>query len=382
MPDPWPRDGHLRVAIGSARYLPHDRVLDLDDRHPLQQGALQLDLTVVDGQITEAEPRIGFVHRSAEKLFESRDYRQIMMLANRHDWLSSFHGELCIALTAETALGITPPALATWSRTLLAELNRINVALHFLGTSLRTNPNVKAEALGLRERILHVYERASGSRIHPMINRIGGLAYAPDVDLLDEMEAATHQVAAFLPTLQSALADEFAEFENLASITADQVAQFGLSGPVARSAGSTADLRRSAPYLAYGELQDCLQVQDVPGGVLGRHLALHQQLKVSIELIAPCLGQVRTLLGTAIDVPLPKVVRLPESQTYGQIEGPIGVTGALIVSQGDSTPWRLKLNTPSFHTMHALTEVLIGVPIEHLSVVMASMYVVVGDIDR
>lgn len=379
---PEASDGQLRVAVGSARYLPHDRVLDVDDRHPLQQGALQLDLTVADGVITGAEPRIGFVHRSAEKLFESRDYRQIMMLANRHDWLSSFHGELCIALTAESALGITPPALATWSRTLLAELNRMNVGLHFLGTSLRTHPEIQAATLVLRERILHLYERASGSRIHPMINRIGGLAYALDTDLLDDMTAVTHETADHLPPLRAALEAEFAGLDTLAPVTAEQVAQFGLSGPVARSAGSTTDLRRDAPYLAYGELEEFLPVDEIPGGVLGRHLALHQQLVVSTRLLHPCIEQVHALTGTPIDVPLPKVVRLPESETYGQIEGPIGVTGALIVSRGDSMPWRLKLNTPSFHTMHALTEVLIGVPLAELSPVMASMYVVVGDIDR
>ena len=107
----------LLVAVGAARYLDHDVVLELDDLHPASHAALQIRLTLDDqGLIGAADPQVGLLHRSAEKLFEARDYRQIMMLANRHDWLSAFSSELGVALTVEAAMGIIPPPRATWTR--------------------------------------------------------------------------------------------------------------------------------------------------------------------------------------------------------------------------------------------------------------------------
>ena len=93
---------------------------------------LRLRLTLDGDQITAAEPEIGFMHRGAEKLFEARDYRQIIVLANRHDWLGAFASELGVVLAAERLAGIEVPPRAVWARTMLAELNRALSHLAFL----------------------------------------------------------------------------------------------------------------------------------------------------------------------------------------------------------------------------------------------------------
>ena len=129
---------HVTAAIGMARYLgspDEDRIaLDLGDYHPGNHGGLEIDLDIdASGMITGAEVRPGLMHRSAEKLFEARDFRQIMMLANRHDWLSGVSSELGVALAVEKATGIAPPARATWSRMLLAEAGRIGASALLLG---------------------------------------------------------------------------------------------------------------------------------------------------------------------------------------------------------------------------------------------------------
>ena len=94
---------------------------------------LTLEVDVADGIIISADPILGAMHRGAEKLFESRDYRQVLSLANRHEWLSSFTGELGVALLVEHAMGIEAPAHATWLRTLLVEVHRMASHLAFLG---------------------------------------------------------------------------------------------------------------------------------------------------------------------------------------------------------------------------------------------------------
>ena len=132
----------------------------------------------LDGErIVHAEPIVGYMHRGAEKLFEVRDYRQIIVLANRHDWLSAFANELGVVLAAERMLGMEVPVRAVWVRTLLAELNRVLNHLMFLGSYPIELGAITPIFYAFRERetLQAVMEEVSGGRMHYMFNRVGGL---------------------------------------------------------------------------------------------------------------------------------------------------------------------------------------------------------------
>src|SRR6266511_1825888 len=111
-----------------------DMVLNIGPQHPSTHGVLRLKLTLDGERVSSAEPIVGYMHRGAEKLFEVRDYRQITVLANRHDWLSAFSNELGVVMVAELMLGMEVPPRAVWLRTLMAELNRVLNHLMFLGS--------------------------------------------------------------------------------------------------------------------------------------------------------------------------------------------------------------------------------------------------------
>jgi len=367
----------IRVAIGPVRHLGADHVIELDSRHPISHGGFQLDVTLDDGCIASAEPRIGFLHRSAEKLFESRDYRQIMMLANRHDWHSAIHGELVIARAVEDALGLIPPERAVLSRVLLAEVNRINVCLMFLGCAVTESR--RDASLRFREELLTWYQSVAGSRIHPMINRVGGLAHPVTNTALDQLDGLLGGIDDALPTLQADIAEAVAQIGAFGVIRVDDVTLFGLSGPIARAAGVEMDVRRTDP--TYRDFTIPVQTHG-DGTVAARYRTLIHDIETSISIVRAASANVRDRDDEPINVPLPKVVRVPEGVTYTWIEGPLGRTGALLVSVGDKLPWRLKLVTPSFHTMQSLSTVLIGTPLRDLGSVLASIFVVIGDADR
>src|SRR5207253_6280487 len=122
------------TPAGTGGGAPEQLLINLGPGHPSGHGMLRLSLTLDGDRITAAEPVIGYVHRGAEKLFEARDYRQIIVLANRHDWLSAFSNELGVVLAVERMLGMEVPVRAVWARTLLAELNRVLNHLMFLGS--------------------------------------------------------------------------------------------------------------------------------------------------------------------------------------------------------------------------------------------------------
>src|SRR3954467_15579894 len=152
-------------------------VLNIGPQHPATHGVLRLPLTLDGERILRADPVIGYMHRGAEKLFEARDYRQIIVLANRHDWLSAFSNELGVVLAVERMLGMEVPERATWSRTLLAELNRVLNHLMFLGSYPLEIGAITPVffAFTQREVIQAVMEELSGGRMHYMFNRVGGL---------------------------------------------------------------------------------------------------------------------------------------------------------------------------------------------------------------
>ena len=166
------------VTVGTGAGLDTaDIVLNIGPQHPSTHGVLRLRLVLDGDRVVRAEPIIGYMHRGAEKLFEVRDYRQIIVLANRHDWLSAFANELGVVLAVERLMGMEVPERAVWLRTALAELNRVLNHLMFLGSYPLEIGAIDPAFYAFRERetLQAVLEEASGGRIHYMFNRVGGL---------------------------------------------------------------------------------------------------------------------------------------------------------------------------------------------------------------
>jgi NADH-quinone oxidoreductase subunit D len=362
-----------------------DMVLNIGPQHPSTHGVLRLRLVVDGERVVSAEPIIGYMHRGAEKLFEVRDYRQILMLANRHDWLSAFANELGVALAVERLMGLEVPERAVWLRTALAELNRVLNHLMFLGSYPLEIGAITPIFYAFRERetLQAVLEEASGGRMHYMFNRVGGLKEEVPAGWTGRARAAVDQVRSRMPQLDRLIRrnDIFlARTVGVGVLTAAQAAGYGASGPVARASGLDFDLRRDEPYLAYGEL-DVAGVSPTTGDCHARFEVLLDQVYVSLDLAQQCLDRVDRLRGP-VNVRLPKVVKAPEGHTYAWTENPLGINGYYLVSRGDKTPWRMKLRTASYANVQALSTVLPGCLVPDMIAILGSMFFVVGDVDK
>ena len=221
---PVPRESII-VGLGAAAATlsEHDLVLDLGPQHPATHGALRLRLTLDGDRIVGCEPDVGFLHRGVEKLFEVRDYRQLLVLANRHDWLSAFSSELGVVLAVERLLGLEVPRRATWTRTLLAELNRVLSHLMFLGAApvapSAQDHAARREAHRSREAVQAVMEEVSGGRMHYMFNRVGGLKEDLPAGWLDRVRATVAMVrAALAPEISAASSSEGSMFFRAAAV--------------------------------------------------------------------------------------------------------------------------------------------------------------------
>jgi NADH-quinone oxidoreductase subunit D len=372
------RDGH-RLAT-------QDMVLNIGPQHPSTHGVLRLRL-VLDGEvIVSAEPIIGYMHRGAEKLFEVRDYRQIIVLANRHDWLSAFANELGVVLAAERMLGMEVPVRAVWVRTLLAELNRVLNHLMFMGSYPIELGAITPIFYAFRERetLQAVMEEVSGGRMHYMFNRVGGLKEELPAGWTGRVRHAVDVVRRRLPDIEElVLGNEIfqARTRGVGVVTPELVNSYGLSGPIARAAGVDFDLRRDEPYLAYGEL-DVPVVTRSDGDCLARFQCLYEQALVSLDLADVCLQRLAALPPGPVTTRLPKVLKVPEGSTYAWTENPLGLNGYYLVSRGEKTPWRLKLRSASFNNVQVLSELLPGNLLADMVAILGSMFFVVGDVDK
>jgi len=386
---PSAQESSLTVATGGGIHAA-DMVLNIGPQHPATHGVLRLALTLDGERILRADPIIGYMHRGAEKLFEARDYRQIIVLANRHDWLSAFSNELGVVLAVERMLGMEVPVRAVWARTLLAELNRVLNHLMFLGSYPIELGAITPIFYAFRERevLQAVMEEVSGGRMHYMFNRVGGIKEDLPAGWTGRAREAValvrRRVRADIDALVRGNEIFRARTKGIGYLSPELALGYGVSGPLARASGVDFDLRRDEPYLAYGEIPaDVLRVVTrTEGDSLARFECLLDQVYVSLDIADHCLDVIESLPSGPVNVRLPKVVKAPEGDTYAWTENPLGINGYYLVSRGERTPWRMKLRTASFNNIQVLAELLPGCLVADMVSILGSMFFVVGDIDK
>src|SRR5687767_1772102 len=214
-----------------------DMVLNIGPQHPSTHGVLRVVLELDGEMITRAEPVIGYMHRSAEKLAEVRDVRQIGVLMNRHDWLSSMNNELGFYLAVEKLAGIEVPDRAQWIRMLMVEWNRILNHLMFTGSYPLELGAMTPMFYAFRERemIQDLMESATGARMHHSYCRVGGLKDDLPAGFLKRSVGVLAAVRKTIRDFESLIMGNeiiFARCRNIGVLPADVALAYGTSGPV------------------------------------------------------------------------------------------------------------------------------------------------------
>lgn len=371
----------LTIGFGSlAAGLPGVTALDLGFTHPLRAGLIILDATFDKNILTRVNTQPGGLHRGVEKLFEVRDYRQALSLANRHDWQAPIFGEILLARTVEDSLGVSVPQRAAWLRVLLAEHFRIGSHLAYLSYLEHDQVRGPGPAEAGRAAVLDQNLALTGNRVHPMFVRLGGLTDDVTGDWLRAERDLTLTIRGIAAELRQRFDQAIPRLTGLAVTSPEVIAGFGLTGPVSAAAGIDLDLRRRDPLLDDG-LRALLD--DRPAGGAGdasaRFGVLLDQLEESCRLIEAVIDG---LPSGPVSVRLPKVVRVPEGDFHQAVEAPWGHAGMFLVSRGQKTPWRLFLRTPGFAHLSAWDAVLPGTPLERLADAVASLPAVSGDVTK
>lgn len=356
--------------------LPGHTAVTLGPRHPSSVGLIRLSIDLDGDVVTAADVTSGYGHRAAEKLFEVRDFRSMIMLGDRHDWLAAFSGELTLVLTVENAMRLTAPPRATILRTLLAEYARIHSHLSYLSylADGELSGRLWTTVDGLRRHML----AWTGNRVHPMLCRVGGLATDAPEGWLAGLEPHLDEVARLSADLRATLAGT-SRFSGLAVLDPEICLGYGLSGPVARACGLDVD-RRHGGYLSYGELFRPAGLRTA-GDAEARLAILIDELGTSVDMIRMARSLAEDGPGD-VAIRLSRRLKVPEGEHATEIEAPWGIASCLMVSRGGATPWRVALRTPSFSNLSVLARALVGVPKDRIADAVASVGYSVGDADK
>ncbi|HZX56377.1 MAG TPA: NADH-quinone oxidoreductase subunit D 1 [Ilumatobacteraceae bacterium] len=358
--------------------------LNIGPQHPATHGMLRIIVRLDGEQVVWADPSIGYMHRGYEKLVEVRTFPQITSLINRIDWLGSFANEVPFILAAEKLMGIEAPPRAQWIRTILFELSRIaNVGLFLgdLGVQLGAITPVFF-AFRDREYVLNLIESATGGRFHPNFDRIGGLKEDLPAGWITETKQVMKKLRMFCDEMDDLLfGNEIfqSRLRGIGVIPADVAKQYGLSGANLRASGVDWDLRRDQKLSMAWDKVDFKVWTHPDGDCFARCWVRLQEVRESTKIVDQLLD---TLPSGPVMAKVPRIIKVPEGEAWVSTENPLGEMGYYVVTQGDMAPFRVKIRSASFNNISIVPWVLRGVYVPDVISILASLYFILGDIDR
>ncbi len=358
--------------------------LNIGPQHPATHGTLRIIARLDGEQVVWAEPSCGYMHRGYEKLTEVRTFPQVTTLINRIDWLGSFANEVPFILAAEKLMGVEAPPRAQWIRTILFELSRIaNVSL-FLGDLGVQMGAVTPVFFAFRDReyVLDLIESATGGRFHPNFDRIGGLKDDLPAGWIQETKQVMRKMRNFCDEIESLLfGNEIfqSRTRGIGVIPRDIALQYGLSGANLRASGVDWDLRRDQDSPLAWKNADWKVFTHPDGDSFARCWVRLQETREATKIVDQLLDGIPS---GPVMAKVPKIIKVPEGEAWVSTENPLGEMGYYVVSRGDVGPFRVKIRSASFNNISVVPWVLRGVYVPDIITILASLYFILGDIDR
>ena len=295
--------------------------VNMGPQHPSTHGVLRVILQLDGEVVVSADATIGYLHTGIEKTCENKKWQQVIPLVERMDYLSAQSNSLAYVLSVEKLLGIQVPDRVAHIRMLIAELQRINSHLVWLGSHAMDVGAVSVMLYCFRERelLLNINELIAGFRMFTSYNSVGGLR--------EDLPAGFNDaVRAFLDRFQAKLR----EYEDLLTqneiwkrrtigigvLTKEDAIGWGLAGPMARASGVAYDVRRAFPYLLYDTVDFEVPLGGA-GDVYDRYLVRVEEMRQSANI---CRQLIDRITPTGVfDIQDYRIVPPPKDRVYTEM---------------------------------------------------------------
>lgn len=361
-------------------------IVNLGPQHPSTHGVFRMIAALEGETIVDLKPVMGYLHRNHEKIAERNTFLQIMPFTDRLDYITSMSNNFGYALAVEKLMGVQPPERAEYIRVMMAELTRIAshvVSIGFLLNDLGAFFTPMIYALEERELILDIFEAVSGSRMMCNYFRFGGVARDLPEGVLDKVkDLVLERLPRKIDELDTYLTqNEIVKVrtQGVGVLTAEEAISYSAAGPVLRAAGVPYDVRRADPYSIYDRFDFDVAVR-YNGDVYDRYLVRLEEIRQSLRILAQV---VRDIPEGPVMASKPQYqVRVPAGESYGRVEGPKGELGYYVISTGKPNPWRYHVRAPSFINLTSLAKMCKGNKVADAVVILGSVDIVLGEVDR
>lgn len=357
--------------------------LNIGPQHPSTHGVLRLVVRLDGETVHEIVPHMGYIHRGIEKMGESQSFLQYIHLTDRMDYICSHMNNLGVCLAIEQALGIGVPERGEFIRVIVNELQRIQSHLLFWAAFGGDLGALSTFLYGFKDRevITDIFDELCGSRLTMNFFRPGGSA-------MDFPDTTIPRIRAFIEQMKHSLGEYDrlithnviiqARSKGIGVLSPEKALAYGCTGPVLRGSSVCFDLRKKRPYSIYDRFEF-----DVPIGHAGdcydRYLVRMEEIRQSLRILEQAIAAFPAGPHRAKEL---ANIKLPAGTYYSEVETAKGIFGTAIVADGGLKPFRIHNRSPNFCNVTVLDELCRGHKIADIVAVLATIDVVIPDIDR
>lgn len=357
--------------------------INVGPQHPATHGVLHLVITLNGETIKKVEPHLGYIHRSIEKMCESLTYRQFIYVTSRMDYLSSHINNHACALCVEKGLQVEVPPRAQVIRVLMDELTRI--ASHELWWGAMAMDlgafTPFFHAFRERESINDIMEETCGARLTMNYMVPGGVMQDLHPDFRKRVKEFLQLYKRKIHEYDELITGNII-FQNrmkgIGYLSPEDAISYGCSGPVARGSGVSSDIRKNYPYEIYSKLEFD-EVLETAGDSFARYMIRLREMQQSIRIIEQLIDNIP---DGDFQAKTKAVLKLPKGEFYQRVETARGELGVYIISEGGTTPYRIKFRSPGFSNLSVLDHIARGSKLGDLVAMMGTLDLVIPDIDR
>ena len=360
--------------------------LSLGPQHPSTHGVFRMNVRLDGETIVKLQPVFGYLHRNHEKLAERNSWLGSMPYTDRLDYLCPITNNWAYAAAVEKLAGIEVPERAEYIRVIVGELTRLVNHTAFLGFIIGDMGgwgSALMYAFREREKVLDLFEELTGARMMVNYMRFGGVRCDLPAGWLEKARTYIETYPAFLDEMEQLLTGNeilLARLQGVAPLSAERAINGGLSGPVLRASGVDYDIRKVDGYGIYPRFSFRIPRGEV-GDCFDRFMIRVLETRESINILQQAFAQIPEgkIINPAVKQ---RGFKPPVGEAYGRIESPKGELGFHLISEGGEKPYRYHIRPPSLINLTLLEEMCLGTKIADVMVILGSIDIVLGEVDR
>jgi NADH-quinone oxidoreductase subunit D len=360
--------------------------ISMGPQHPSTHGVFRMDVRLDGERVVRLKPVFGYLHRNHEKIAEAGSYLGAIPYTDRLDYLCSMTNNWGYALAVEKLAGITVPERAEYIRVIVSELTRLQNHAGMAGFLLQdmgASGTPLMYAFREREKVLDLFESLSGARMMCNYMRFGGVRVDCSTEWLGQAAKLVAGFNGFLDEFEQLLTGNeilMARTQGVGVLPRELAINAGVTGPGLRASGVNYDIRKVDRYGIYDRFAFRVPLGE-HGDVFDRYMMRVLEIRESLKILEQALRDIPA--GPIMD-PKTKVrgLRPKVGEAYARIESPKGELGFYLISDGTPNPYRYRVRPPSLINLTVLEDMCLGHNIADVVVILGSIDIVMGEVDR